>query len=604
MIITPTSLTITQLLGSSNEQYVIPAYQRRYSWKDKQLVELLDDIALIDGSDTHLLGTIVCLTGRHVAGMNRLELVDGQQRLTTVSILLQCIRERLLESNETAEAQDIDRLLEAKALGEKPVSKIALDSIDSTEFKRLAHGEVIETPENLNLNQAFVLFRQWVREQPLSKLGTFLYRLKNQAIIIRLDVSDAKDAFKLFETINNRGLRLSPTDIIKNFLLGNAARFSSESLELARAKWADLIAQLDGVNFETFFRQFICARLRRRITTSYVIANFKKIFMQQVNEAASLPERHWYADEESEDDELEDDNVDSVTLDVESDEDEPMNISRVSFASFMEDLIKCATVYGRIVRGETGNVQVDRHLRNLRMIKSVQTYGFLMYLRVNGCSDADFLRILKMTESLLVRRHICKMRSNETETAFAKLCGVDCRQPISAVVDVYREYSPSDEKFRDAFTTFTFGPGLVERARYCLEQYERHHQGIHEEIFVGGPDLVHVEHIIPQKIKTKRAKVEFGDWPEYLGSNADSRHSRYVSRIGNMTLFAGKLNIVASNNPYDRKKGAYKDSALRITNTLPQEYPEFRFDEVEDRSLRFAEWAISRWPVPEVQGES
>ena len=95
MIITPTSLNITQLFGSTNEQYVIPTYQRRYSWHERQVWELIDDILLIDESDTHLLGSIVCLAGHHTAGLNRLELVDGQQRLTTVTIILECVRQRL-----------------------------------------------------------------------------------------------------------------------------------------------------------------------------------------------------------------------------------------------------------------------------------------------------------------------------------------------------------------------------------------------------------------------------------------------------------------------------------------------------------------------------
>src|SRR5688572_1468387 len=95
MLITPTSLSINQLLGSTNEQYIIPTYQRRYSWHERQVWELVDDILLLDGGDTHLLGSIVCLAGRHTAGINKLELVDGQQRLTTITILLECFRQRL-----------------------------------------------------------------------------------------------------------------------------------------------------------------------------------------------------------------------------------------------------------------------------------------------------------------------------------------------------------------------------------------------------------------------------------------------------------------------------------------------------------------------------
>src|SRR4051812_22359897 len=110
MHINPTSLKVTQLLGSKDEQYVIPAYQRRYSWREKQLWELVEDITLLDGSDTHLLGSVVCLTRSHVAGINRLELVDGQQRLTTIGIMLHCLRERLNEAGETDDAQELSTL--------------------------------------------------------------------------------------------------------------------------------------------------------------------------------------------------------------------------------------------------------------------------------------------------------------------------------------------------------------------------------------------------------------------------------------------------------------------------------------------------------------
>ncbi|MBA5872338.1 MAG: DUF262 domain-containing protein, partial [Nitrospira sp. CR2.1] len=285
MNINPKALTITQLLSAESEQYVVPSYQRRYSWQPKQLGELLDDISLLGGAEAHLLGSIVCLTGYHTAGINKLELVDGQQRLSTVCILLHSIGERLKECGDMSAAQEIDRLLEARSLGESAAPKILQDSLDAVEFEQQFGGKILEMPLNKSLAAAFSVFRDWVAKQEHSALKSFLYRLKNQCIVVRLDVSDSKDAFKLFETINNRGLRLSPTDIIKNFILGNAARFNQSSLSLARSKWAEILRHLDGTNIESFFRLFLCARLRRRVTISCVISRFKAMFMQQVIEA-------------------------------------------------------------------------------------------------------------------------------------------------------------------------------------------------------------------------------------------------------------------------------------------------------------------------------
>lgn len=600
MFITPKSLTITQLLSAESEQYVVPAYQRRYSWHDKQRGELLDDIRLLEDTDTHLFGNIVCLTGHHTAGVNKLELVDGQQRLTTICILLHCIAERLRKAGEANAARDLDSLLEAKALGERPVRKVLLDSLDAGDFEDLLADRNLEEPSNYNLASAFATYRNWAANEKLADLGTFLYRLKNQCTVIRLEVSDAKDAFKLFEIINNRGLTLSHADIIKNFVLGNAARFGVDSLALARQRWAELIQNLDGTGIDGFLRHFLIARMKRRVTASFVIRYFKAEFMQGVAEAALLPERertrHLYADDRQTDEEevdTEDENNGEGQAAV---FETTQNVA--SFADFLRDLVTYAKNYGQLVLAKTGTPEIDRRLRNLRMIKSQQTYGFLMHLRVGGCSEKNFEIILRLTEALMIRRHTCRERSNENESLFARLCDVDPSNPLPQVIDGYRRYCPADERFREAFFKAQYNANLIDRARYCLEQFEHQRQGRHLELLVGATDTVQVEHIIPQKIKTKSAKRDFGDWTAYLGPKSESLHLEYVSRIGNLTLFAGALNKGVSNNPYQRKKEAYRESAIKLTSMLVEEYPEFRFEQVDDRSRKLATIAVSLWPMP------
>ena len=81
-----------------------------------------------------------------------------------------------------------------------------------------------------------------------------------------------------------------------------------------------------------------------------------------------------------------------------------------------------------------------------------------------------------------------------------------------------------------------------------------------------------------------------------MGNDSLNRHPHYVARIGNLTLFAGELNIGASNNPYHRKKAAYLKSAFKLTQTLPSDYREFRFPQVEKRSEAFADLALKMWP--------
>ena len=112
-----------------------------------------------------------------------------------------------------------------------------------------------------------------------------------------------------------------------------------------------------------------------------------------------------------------------------------------------------------------------------------------------------------------------------------------------------------------------------------------------------GAEDVHVEHIMPQKIKTKKAKEELGDWVEYLGDRAESNHPKYVSRIGNLTLFAGALNIGASNNPFHKKRHAYRESSIKLTKELVSK-SNFKFKDIDQRSKDLAEIAVGLWPMP------
>lgn len=599
MKITPTALSVTQILSSTSEQYVIPAYQRRYSWGYNQLLALWDDIDMLDGNDTHLLGSIVCLAGHHGAGINQLELVDGQQRLTTLCVLMQCILERMIEKGESEEVGDLKRMLSAKSRVGQAQPKLLVDSLDADQFNEHMQGGEPQTIANQKLAEAFTTFRKWVAETEFEELCGFLYKLKNQALIIRLDVSDAKDAFKLFETINNRGLRLSQMDIIKNFVLGNAARFGPAKLELARKQWGILIATLDGMDTIAFLRAFLSVKTGARITKFMVIDQFKILFMAEVKEAKQLREHIWFSssqdDEQESDDEVEED---SDEEDENAEKLVEVNVrERISLKDFLESMVAHARLYREIYTGTTGKPKLDRRLKNLKLIKATQSYAFLLYLRVNDVSDKDFEKILVLTEALLLRRHICKLRSNEAEQMYASLTRTNPRKIMSTVLQTYSEHSPSDELFAAAFATTRFSGALKDRARYCLEQFELV-DSPHGETTVCGSDDVHIEHIIPQNIRSRNAIKTMGDWVTYLGVEAQEQHKKHLWKIGNLTLIAGELNIGASNNPYTRKKLAYEESGLKITSMLPKQYPEFRYKQVDQRSLKLAQQAVKLWPIP------
>jgi hypothetical protein len=599
MKFTPTTLTINQLFNSANEQYLIPTYQRRYSWTEKQIWELIDDVSQIETGDQHLLGTLVCLAGHHKAGLNQLEVVDGQQRLTTIVILLECIRQAFEKADLPDAARDLSSLLQAVPPSGKSEPKVLLDSIDADEFKDHIAKRADRIYMNQRLMEAFRVVREdaiedAIKQYTIKGLQEFVYQLRNQAVVIRLDVSEARDAFKLFETINHRGLRLSPIDIVKNFLLGNAARFGEDALRRARSSWAELLKHLDGINTDSFFRYYLMSLLQVRVKKNEVVSRFKTLFMTRVVEATKLSDqRHYYPDS----DDVDEDEESANGEDTASDEVELSPTGAVSFTDFLSRLVQCAKCYGEIELAKTADPRINRHLRSLRMIKATQTNGFLMHLRVGGCDDKKFREVLKLTESFLLRRHVCRERSNETESLFARLCGVDPVDPLQATKEAYRDLCPTDEKFKVEFAEAAFTSNLIDRARYCLERIEASKHGKHDELQVLGSDDVHVEHIMPQKIKSKRVKDEMGDWVAYLGANAENQHPKFVGRIGNLTLLAEPLNIGASNNPFARKKAAYKKSSILLTQELAG-MSNFKFRDIEKRSELLSKTALELWPRP------
>lgn len=294
MEITPTTLSISQLFSGNNEQFFIPAYQRRYSWQEKQLIDLFEDIDLLKQTDTHLLGTIVCLTEPHTAGLNILELVDGQQRVTSLSILFKVIQDKFEELEENEIKDEIDNYLYCKGIDRKLQNKVLLGDLDNPDYVKLLKKKDVDSIKNDNLKDTYDLFNKWVKDYEKDELNSLYFKFINKVKIIRLDVGQAKDAYKLFETINNRGLSLSPTDIIKNFLLGHASSIDNETLDIVREDWKDVIVNLDGIDTDDFFRQYISSILQRKITKSKLVDEFKKHYIVHINEAKNLPEYQKY----------------------------------------------------------------------------------------------------------------------------------------------------------------------------------------------------------------------------------------------------------------------------------------------------------------------
>lgn len=604
MKITPTPLTINQLFSTRNEQFFIPAYQRRYAWQEKQCEELFNDIKYLGNDDTHLLGNLVCITGEYSANINKLEVIDGQQRITTLSLLLTAISKAFSEKHDLEEAQKIDSLLTSSGVDRVKKNKVELGELDNPDYIKILKDENLETIHNDNLKNNLEHFKKWIKELSPDEFDSFYFRLMDKVSVIRLDVYQAKDAYKLFETINNRGLSLSPTDIIKNFLLGHASILDSETLNSVKDNWKNIIVSLDGISTDEFFRHFMCSQLRRKITFTYLNDEFKKLYINSVQNCEGLAEFRVYSKLRIE--ESNEDHPEATTdLDEESYEDEkleevfiPRQAIKVTAAEFTRMIANYAKTYSLVKNRKFSNPKINSAILDLQRIQSVPAYTFLLELFArNGISDASRILILKMIAVFMLRRHICSRQTGVLDDIFSDLVNkLDLEDLLPAIKGRLSKDIPGDQEFKLNFSKADYKRS-INRAKYVLEQFEYKLHETQGEFTINSGLDVHLEHIIPQTINTKKSKAEFGDWELYLGEGASLNHGDFVNRIGNFTLLAQKLNIKASNDPFENKLIHYKKSSLRVTTGIAENYPEFKFIQVEERSKELAEKAIEIWTL-------
>jgi len=599
MNITPNKLTIAQLFATPNEQFIVPSYQRRYAWGHNQYMALYEDIDMLKENDGHLFGMIILHTSYHTAGINQPELVDGQQRLTTLIILLKAFEVVLRDKGKIEKAGDIKKMIICKGLDDIEKPKIRLGDLDNCDIESLLMKSHTEGITNQNIKNAFENYKEWLMKLDIEKLNSFFYKLTNVAVIIRLDVGMAQDAYKLFETINNRGLKLTPTDIIKNFLLGHAAKINKDTtLERIKTLWSKIIINLDSLDSDDFLRQYLCSTLQRKISMSKLVSEFKKYYMKHVEQADLLGEYEYYQEADVLYDM--DDDADIMTEDEASDSEnsEELLSQPLNIIQFVENLENLSDMYKKISFAVHDDYKINRRIKNLNNILSKPAYIFLMhFLKEEKYDPKEKIAVMKYIETLMLRRHICEKRTGENDDIFSKMVAFIGQDDIlKSVKDFVNENShiPIDDEFAMMFPKHQFQGKLIDRAKYVLECIEYHKRGNTNELLVASNEEVHLEHIIPQTIISKKSKEEYGDWESYLGDKSRVKHRRYVNYIGNMTLLGEALNIQASNNPFTKKKASYRKSSFIITSDLAS-MSDFKFSQVDKRGEELVKIALEIW---------
>ena len=535
---------------------VVPPNQREFSWTEKEVTTLLQDFAkaISDEESEYFLGTLVTIP----RSPDLLEVVDGQQRLATTAILLAAIRnylrdtEKLIsESINNGFLTDIDRERRER------VSKLQLN-LDDNEFFRYriaayADSDVEPTRSSHRLiNDAFKECSKHVkrvvsgfdRKDHGDVLNKWIRFVEHGAQVILLKVPSDANAYKMFETLNDRGLKTSQADLIKNYLFGQ----SGERLNEAQQKWARMRGSLESLEEDDITVTF----LRHALITLRGFLREKQVY-DAVQERARGPQTA----------------VEFLT---------ELETLAASYVAIFNPEHERWNRYPDSTRRaiQTLNLLNIRPLRPLMLAVSHQ-------FEVKPAADA-----LRMLISWGVRLMIASStRSGSVEEPLANAAHAVKTGEIGDAVALKKRLSdtiPTDEQFRQAFEHARVSKALL--ARYYLRSLEMAARKKATPWFIPNDDkqAINLEHVLPERPQD--------NWPMF----DDESVKLYAKRIGNLTLLLAKSNSDLKSASFAEKKKVYKKSPYELTRQI-SDLKAWTEETISERQVHLASLALRAWPL-------
>lgn len=553
--------TFEELLGNGR-LYEVPTYQRDYSWEREQWEDLWLDI--VDPSEAglpHYMGSLVFQNfGR------TLRVIDGQQRLATLSMLCIAIIERLA-ALKTPENIERAALLKAQYVGVKDpaslrmASKLTLNETDKDFFQETIVNQkaLLSPPSKLRsshrrLWQAMEYFRDKLGETiPAQQGGEALVQFFQNAVAQRLHfteivVEDELNAYMVFETLNARSLRLTSTDLLKNYLL-SLFKAGDVDLNQARAQWNRITQIIDLDEMPTFLRHFLASR-RALVRAERLF----KVIKQEVR-------------------------------------------SREAAFTLLDDLERAASWYRALEdpNDETwsgGLHECRGHLKELRLFDVRQFKPLALALLAAKFEAGQVIRVLRACAVISFRYNVIGKRNpNQMEEVYnraAMAVAQGSARTASDVIGALRALYVEDEDFVVDFARAE-APTLGRKAKlakYVLFALERQLGGTGLDFETASETI---EHVLPENPGPAWAE-EFGD--EDL--------ARFVNRIGNLTILARGANRDLGNSDFQTKRAVYERSGFKLTEGIADDT--WSPDTVMKRQAEMARVAKTVWQVsfPEV----
>lgn len=542
---------------NGNKQFLIPVYQRFYSWDIDQCKRLWNDIVEMQrkGKVGHFVGSIVNIAEQAMpTGVQKYMIIDGQQRMTTLTLLLLALRDYAIKNptDTTINARRIDNMLlknEYESGDER--YKLLLTETDRGILISLVEEKPIAEGTRSRLVDNYNFFANKLADKEIQPAEVYESIGKLQIVNITLDRA-VDDAQAIFESLNSTGKELSESDLIRNYVLMGLE--PSEQTYVYEHLWRPMeqlfIYETQGTVMDAFFRHYLTMKLSRIPKQGRVYEEFKLYHL---------------------------------------------NCEFGTIRELCQDLLEYAKYYTNIVFKRNTDTDLKKLYEDIIDLRMEVSYPFLLKIHhdcVEGLITSDELKkILKLCISYVLRRAICEIPTNSMNKTFATLKNYirpdDYMNSVEAffvMQDTYKEF-PDNDKFEGAFESRDI---YNMRARnYILSRLENFEN--------KAPIIIEnytIEHIMPQN---KNLSLE---WQADLGAEWQEVQKKYLHTIGNLTLTA--YNSEMSDRPFLEKMdmpGGFKESALRLNKyvVLQNKWNE---KHIQERANELAKKAEVIWPYP------
>jgi uncharacterized protein with ParB-like and HNH nuclease domain/predicted transport protein len=548
-------------------QFVIPIYQRTYSWTEKECWQLWNDILRTGGNDTissHFVGSIVYIEKglSNLTSHEPMLVIDGQQRLTTVTLLIAALAKALSET-EPVDGFSPRKLrnyylLNPEEEGDRRY-KLLLSQTDKASLVAIVSDSDQPKKPSLRVIENFALFEMWIA----GCKGELAAVCKGLAKLVVVDIAlnrDQDNPQLIFESMNSTGRELSQADLIRNFILmGLKPQLQTQIYEqFWRPMEVDFGQEAYSVYFDGFMRHYLTVKTGEIPNVRDVYEAFKAYARSPVTAQAG---------------------VQALVKDIRS------------FASYF-----CAMRLG----AET-DADLKPAFHDLRELKVDVAYPFLLDLyhdyATGLLAKQDFLAAVRLIEAYVFRRAICAIPTNSLNKTFATFIKslkkdryLESIQAHLLGLPSYRRF-PSDDEFQHDLQTrdlYNFP-----RRSYWLRRLENH--GRKECVAV---DEYTIEHILPQNENLSSA------WKTTLGPDWQRIQHTWLHTLGNLTLTG--YNSEYSDRSFTEKRdmeGGFKESPLRLNAELGQ-VEQWSEATIQKRAKRLASMAMEVWKTPSLSAET